>query len=258
VEKGHDPRDFVFLAYGGTLPLFASQIADRLGISTVVIPQNSSVFSALGVLASDFVVRADQTVAWDLSRSEELDRVNRTADELAEQVLTDMRAEGFADEDIQIQRSADFRFQGQVYELTMPLPVRPLTAEDGATLGESFAKLYEQTYGEGTAWKGVPEELLNYTVTAVGRQPRPPVQVLEPDPADLDQIRKGEREIYLPMSGSRESLPIYDDLRFSPGTVAEGPAIVDAVDTTIFVPPETSITRDEHMNYLVRREGAEK
>jgi N-methylhydantoinase A len=255
VEKGYDPRDFVFLAYGGTLPLFASQIADRLGISTVVIPQNSSVFSALGLLASDFVVRADQTVAWDLSRTEEIDRVNETADQLAEQVLAEMRAEGFADEDIQVLRSADFRFQGQVYELTLPLPDRALTPEDGAILGKRFAELYEQTYGEGTAWKGVPEELLNYTVTAIGRQPRPPTHAAEPEPASLDQIRKGEREIYLPMTGSRARLPIYDDLGFTTGTVAEGPAIVDAVDTTIFVPPETSITRDEHRNYVVTRGG---
>jgi N-methylhydantoinase A len=57
------------------------------------------------------------------------------------------------------------------------------------------------------------------------------------------------------MTGSRERLPIYDDLGFTPGTVAEGPAIVDAVDTTIFVPPATSITRDEHRNYVVTREG---
>jgi N-methylhydantoinase A len=255
VEKGYDPRDFVFLAYGGTLPLFASQIAARLGISTVVIPQNSSVFSALGLLASDFVVRADQTVAWDLSRTDEIDRVNQAADELAEQVLADMRAEGFADEDIQLLRGADFRFQGQIYELTMPLADRPLTSDDAATLGEQFAKLYEQTYGEGTAWKGVPEELLNYTVTAIGRQPRPPTHAAAEEPASLDQIRKGEREIYLPMTGSKEPLPIYDDLGFTPGTLAEGPAIVDAVDTTVFVPPQTRITRDEHMNYVVTREG---
>jgi N-methylhydantoinase A len=255
VEKGYDPREFVFLAYGGTLPLFASQIADRLGISTVVIPQNSSVFSALGLLASDFVVRRDQTVAWDLSRTEELNRVNQTAEDLVQQVLEEMRAEGFADEDIEIHRSADFRFQGQIYELTMPLPDRPLNPGDAARLGTQFAELYEQTYGEGTAWKGVPEELLNYTVTAIGRQPRPPVHAVKPDPASLDDIRKGEREVHLPMNGERERLPIYDDLRFTPGTVAEGPAIVDAVDTTIFVPPETSITRDEHMNYLITRKG---
>ena len=61
VEKGHDPRDFTFMAYGGTLPLFAVQIAERLGISEVVIPQNSSVFCALGLLSTDFVMRYDQT-----------------------------------------------------------------------------------------------------------------------------------------------------------------------------------------------------
>jgi N-methylhydantoinase A len=67
VEKGHDPRDFLFLAYGGTLPLFASAIADRLGIETIVVPQNSSVFCALGLLSADYVLRSDQAVGWSLS-----------------------------------------------------------------------------------------------------------------------------------------------------------------------------------------------
>jgi N-methylhydantoinase A len=57
------------------------------------------------------------------------------------------------------------------------------------------------------------------------------------------------------MTQSWAELPIYDDLRFTPGTVAPGPAIIDAVDTTVFVPPGTSITRDAYMNYVLTREG---
>jgi N-methylhydantoinase A len=255
VEKGYDPRDFAFLAYGGTLPLFASQIADRLGISTVVIPQNSSVFCALGVLASDFVVRQDQTVGWDLSRPAEVGRVNEVADRLVEQALADMRGEGFSNDEIELSRSGDFRFAGQIYELTMPLPDRALSEQDAAALGERFLELYEQTYGEGTAWKGVPAALINYTVTAVGRQARPPVHTAESQPVALEDIRKSTRQVYLPMTQSWAELPIYDDLRFTPGTVAPGPAIIDAVDTTVFVPPGTSITRDAYMNYVLTREG---
>ena len=77
VGKGHDPREFLFLAYGGTLPLFASQIAERLGITKIVIPQNSSVFCALGLLSADFVMRNDQGVGWDLSKPDGVGRGQR-------------------------------------------------------------------------------------------------------------------------------------------------------------------------------------
>lgn len=253
VEKGYDPRDFVFLAYGGTLPLFCMQIAERLGIETVVIPQNSSVFSALGLLASDFVLRYDQTVGWDLSRVDEVDQVNELADRLIEKGRADMRNEGFSDDDIEIVRSADFRFLGQSYELTLPLPDRPLTPEDAPELAKQFFELYERTYGEGTAWKGVPEVLLNYTVTVVGRQERPSFNGKPPERASAEDMLREKRSVYLPGTHERTEISVYDDHRFGSGTQVEGPAIVDAYDTTIYVPPEAHIERDEFMNYVLTR-----
>ena len=157
VGKGHDPRDFLFLAYGGTLPLFASQIAERLGISTIVIPQNSSVFCALGVLSSDFVVRSDQGVGWDLSQARRSRARQRgRASRWSPQALAEMQAEGFAEDQIEVQRSGRLPLPGQIYELTMPLPDRPLTAEDAPALAERVLQPVRATYGEGTAWKGVP------------------------------------------------------------------------------------------------------
>lgn len=253
VEKGYDPRDFVFLAYGGTLPLFCIQIAERLGIDTVVVPQNSSVFCALGLLAADFVLRHDQTVGWDLSRGDEVDQVNELADRLIETGQAEMRSEGFSDEDIEVVRSADFRFLGQSYELTMPLPDRPLTPEDAPELAKQFFQLYERTYGEGTAWKGVPEVLLNYTVTVIGKQERPSVNGAAGEPVSAEDMLRTTRSVYLPGPQRQEEVPVYDDHRFTPGSRVEGPAIVDAYDTTIYVPPEAHIERDQFMNYVLTR-----
>ena len=257
VEKGHDPREFVFLAYGGTLPLFAVQIAERLGIERVVIPANSSVFCSLGLLSADFVVRYDQTVGWDLSRGEEVGRVNEIGERLVATALADMRAEGFDDDGTTVQRSADFRYLGQSYELTMALPERPLTAEDAPTLAERFFQLYERTYGQGTAWKGVPESLLNYTVTVTGRQARPSFSDAPLAPTPPAEIERGRRLVYLPSLGERREIPVYDDLRFTPGSRIEGPAIVDATDTTIFVPPGADARRDEQLNYVLSIGGAQ-
>jgi N-methylhydantoinase A len=255
VGKGHDPRTFMFLAYGGTLPLFAMQIASRLGISRVVIPQNSSVFCALGLLEADVVIRHDRTVAWDLSRPEDIARVNAIGEELVEQARAEMRAEGFADDEIEIVRSADFRFLGQAFELTMRLPNRPLAPEDAPELAMQFFELYERTYGEGTAWKGVPEQLLNYAVTATGPQQRAPRAAVVLDPRPPDCMAVGSRFVFIPQSREHQELPIYADERFTAGSRVVGPAIIDATDTTIFVPPATEAARDEFMNYVLTSEA---
>lgn len=252
VEKGHDPRDFLFLAYGGTLPLFASQIAERLGIETIVIPQNSSVFCALGVLSSDFVLRSDQGVGWDLSREGGVESVNDVAHRLVKSGTESMIAEGFSEDEIEVQRSADFRFQGQEYELPMALPARDLADGDAPDLAESFLQLYERTYGEGTAWKGVPATMVNYSVTVTGRHPRPSMEAQSMN-GDGAATSQRTRSIYLPSEDKREDVPIYDDVEFRPGTKVEGPAIVDATDTTIYVPRGTTATRDEFMNYVLSR-----
>jgi N-methylhydantoinase A len=256
VAKGHDPRGFVFLAYGGTLPLFAVQIAEQLGVSSVVIPRNSSVFSAAGLLATDFVVRYDQTVSWDLSRLDDIGRVNAIADALVERARAELTAEGFAPEEIEISRSGDFRFLGQAYELAMRLPQRALRAQDAPELAEQFFGLYEKTYGEGTAWKGVPEMLVNYTVTATGRQARPELEAAALAPRGPEEIRSATRAVYLPSLRERREVPIYLDSRFSPGSSVEGPAIIDATDTTVYVPPNTTARRDEFLNYVLTSNGA--
>ncbi|MDO8212457.1 hydantoinase/oxoprolinase family protein [Conexibacter sp. CPCC 206217] len=253
VGKGHDPREFLFLAYGGTLPLFASQIAERLSINTIVIPANSSVFCALGLLSSDYVLRNDQGVNWDLSKPEGVARVNAIAQRMVAEAIEQMESEGFPRDQIDVQRSADVRFQGQAYELTLPMPARTLTEDDAQQIFDDFHATYERTYGEGTAWKGVPASLINYSVTVTGRQERPALGTAERNGGPAEDLVRETREVFLPAERRRERVPVIDDARFTVGARVEGPAIIDAVDTTIYVPPGTTAERDEYMNYVLTR-----
>ncbi len=252
VGKGHDPREFLFLAYGGTLPLFASQIAERLGIETIVIPQNSSVFCALGLLSADYVLRNDQGVGWDLSKPEGVVRVNEIADRMVEEAIQQMETEGFTRDQIDVQRTADIRFHGQAYELTVAMPARELKAEDAEEIFDNFLAMYERTYGEGTAWKGVPASLINYSVTVTGQQDRPDFGKASAEPASSDLTRE-MRRVFLPTERRWEEIPVIDDASMTVGSRVEGPAIIDAVDTTIYVPPGTTAERDEYMNYVLTR-----
>ncbi|QEC48124.1 hydantoinase/oxoprolinase family protein [Baekduia soli] len=253
VGKGHDPREFLFLAYGGTLPLFASQIAERLNIGTIVIPRNSSVFCALGLLSSDYVMRFDQGVGWDLSKPEGVDRVNAIAERMVAEAIAQMESEGFPREQIEVQRTADVRFHGQAYELTLPMPARTLNSDDAGQVFDDFLATYERTYGEGTAWKGVPASLINYSVTVIGRQDRPEMGVAVSGNGTHAVPVRETRQVFLPTERHLDEVPIIDDAAFEVGSKVEGPAIIDAVDTTVYLPPGTRAERDAYMNYVLTR-----
>jgi N-methylhydantoinase A len=250
VQQGHDPRDFVFLAYGGTLGVFAWETAARLGISKVVIPHNGSVFCARGLLWADHVVRRDQGVQWPLDSGEDVERVNGVIDKTLAAAREEMTAEGFSGDDLELARAAECRFQGQAYELTVALPDRPLAAEDGPVLAAQFRELYERTYGAGTAWEGVPTVMVNSSVTLTAPQPRPTMPLhdlaegAEPTP-------NAQRDVYLPGGEGRTSVPVYREADFVPGARLTGPAIIDATDTTLYVPAGVTAERDALMNLVL-------
>jgi N-methylhydantoinase A len=254
VRKGYDPSGFLFLAYGGSVGLFASQIATMVGASEVLIPRNSSVFCAQGLLSSDTVLRYDRTVSWllDDDAAAGIDAVNEIAEEMVADALRDLAGEGIDldSTDVTISRVGDFQFAGQVYELPLPLPEK-VTADDVPRLAAEFAQRYEDAYGAGTAWAGGIPQMVNLTVTvrAARERSEPPTFPLEP--IDAATAVKGERTLYLPERHEHATVEVYDDERITPGTKVEGPAVIDANDTTIFVPSGAVAVRDEYLNYRI-------
>lgn len=253
VRKGYDPSDFLFLAYGGTIGMFAWEIAAAIGITETVIPGSTSVFCAQGLLSSDTVLRYDRSVSWRLDDPDDIERVNTIADRMIEQALSDLADEGFdpSNDRVSIQRSGDFQFAGQVYELSLSLP-DSLTADGISELTKRFVAAYEESYGVGTAWRGVTPVLLNYTVVARVSRDRPRVRAADRAPATVDEMTKEQRRVFLPSLGEFGITRVVADERFGYGSEITGPAIIDAKDTTIFVPPGVTAIRDELLNYRLR------
>jgi N-methylhydantoinase A len=252
VGRGQDPRDFLFLAYGGTLPWFAMEIARVLDIDTVVVPADSSVFCARGLLSSDFLLRADTTVQAFLDNAEEIDRINALAGGMVAAAAGQMRDKGFADADIEVARSGEIQFAGQVHGLSVPLPAGPLGPTDVERLEADFLRRYEATYGVGTAWPGAPLQMLDYTVSVTGRLARPD-HPTRGEAATETATARGSREVYLPGAQARRSVTLYDEAEFTPGSRLQGPALIEAVDTTIFVPDGAGATRDAQGSIVMRR-----
>jgi N-methylhydantoinase A len=249
IEKGYDPREFTMVAYGGASPLFIGSIARSLGMKRIIIPANSSVFSAYGLLWSDNLRSNVQTVNWSVNNGS-LNDVNELYRSLIDQSTQQLKRTGFSTESIEIIKEGDFKFSGQAFELTIPVPHGDLTDSDRDKLIANFVETYERLYGKGTAWEGSEVIMLNCRVTGIGRTVKPEMKTYdlnEDKPVNYQKLRR----LYLPDIEEEREIPAYVDKDFHPGASVSGPAIIEAGDTTIYVPVDSVITKDKFLNYVL-------
>jgi N-methylhydantoinase A len=251
VERGEDPRRLTMIAYGGTLPLFAASICRRLEIERLVVPANSSVFSAFGVLAAEFVRRHTLSLELMLTDPGTAGRVEEARERMRTAALAEAAAGGIDPAACQLRWGADLRFRGQVFEISVELGSQPLQPDGAERLAASFPAHYERTYGPATAWQGSPVVLVNLTLTLTAGRPSPPLAVMTEGPRAAHGAEMSRRTVLLPGGERRPDVPVYDGRRFAAGMAVEGPAVVDEHDTTIFVVPQWTCQRDRHLNCIL-------
>lgn len=249
VERGNDPSEFTYVAYGGALPLFAADICREIGIRKAVIPSNSAVFSAQGLLAGDDVRNLIRSCFW--KPGQEVDHINKTLEEMEDQIKASLVASGFKDGEYEIQRTGDFKFEGQNFEISVPIPSGKITTEIIENIANNFAPLYEAEYGPGTAWVHSPVNMFTVRVTGIGHVEKYQQKNLTSSAVDAELAQKGIRKVYLPMERKWDAIPVYDDQKITPDTVINGPAIIERTQTTIFVPKDVKATMDPYRNYLL-------
>ena len=249
VERGYHPRDFTFFSYGGGLGLFAVEICRRLGCPSIIVPDNCSAFSAYGVLTADYVRQYNRTVNWTLDDPSGVDAVNAAMAEMQAQARADAESESIDIAALEIEPSGEFRFLGQVHQVSQPLPNRPFTAEDAGAFAEAFPAVYEANYGEGTAWKGSSVVLVNISIKAVFRREKPAGREQEPAANAAPPAPQAMRRIYQPFLREHAEVPVYAEAALPPGTTIAGPCIVDVGDTTLYVPSGASCSRDRYFNF---------
>ncbi|MCW2630504.1 hydantoinase/oxoprolinase family protein [Mycobacterium sp.] len=250
VERGHDPRTFSMVAYGGALGIFAADIAREVGIRQVIIPAAAAVFSATGLLNSDDVRTRSRSALWIGGDSS---AIAATLGELDDELVATLRAAGYADDAIDVAWEGEFKYAGQQWELPVPLPRdRGLSESDLADAQSRYGTLYEAEYGSGSAWIGSPVVLVAVRVTATGR-----VAALEPTPAEPVPASErrlpptGSRRIFLPLLGEETDVAVYDTQTARAGHQIDGPAILEHPLTTLQIPPGWNARIDEWGNFIL-------
>jgi N-methylhydantoinase A len=234
VERGKDPTALPLFAFGGAGPVHAAGVAAALGSPALVAPLGAGVMSALGFLtaplAFDFV-RTWRVMLEDV----DLHRVNELLAEMEGDGTTVLAQSGVGGTDISHERYADMRYLGQGHEVRVGLP--PGTLGDVAALVERFEREYERLYGR--RGPEVPVEAVNWRVVSSG--PRPGLELAAVTVDAASRPPRSSRAAYFPALGGFAETPVFDRYALEPGTLLDGPAIVEERESTLVVGPGYAI-----------------
>ena len=245
VQRGHDPRDFALVAYGGAGPLHANAVAEIMGSFPVLIPPAPGLLCAIGDLVADFRDEFAQTYIRVFGDAEP-GQVAEILESLGSRATEWLDGEGIEEEARTITYSADMRYHRQGYEI--PVALDPEEARNGlADLDERFNQLHEQLYG--FRMPGTQSEIVNLRAVGSGSVPKPELPVGSASGADASGAIVEEHEIIF--HGDRLSTKLYDRARLAPGNRFDGPAIVTEFDSTTVVLPDYVAEVDANFNILI-------
>ena len=246
VERGRDPRDLTLVAFGGGGPVHAVAVAKQLGITRIVAPVMAGVFCSAGMLAALPAHEFVRAVLRPLAQCTPAE-IQRIADDLAEQGQVLLATEGIAAHAAAFERRADLRFVGQSSELTIALPDGPMDAAMFETMRSGFLAAYRETFGYAA---DEPVELVNLRLVAKGTG----VERL-----DFASVRMAPGAV----AGATGSRPVHFERGQPPvetpvvarGAMTaeprQGPLIVESYDTTVVVPPGTTVHADPIGNLII-------
>jgi N-methylhydantoinase A len=231
MAKGHDPRDFALLAFGGAGPVHAWAVADELGIRRVVVPPFAGINSAVGLLQADFRVDVGRGYRAVLGDAEQAVGIPATLRALAEEATASLLEQGHRAPDIVVSYAADMRYAGQSYDVLVEFP---RGAGDLEALAEAFHAEHARAYGHAHPGDPVEITVLRVTATAPGvgfdfGDSRGPA-----DGTTRRRVRYGDAD-HDALVVRRSALPP-DGVR--------GPALLEESQTTIVVPPHAHAAAD--------------
>jgi N-methylhydantoinase A/acetone carboxylase, beta subunit len=243
LNRGHDPRDFTLIAFGGGGAMHAVALAAELGVKKVVVPAAASVFSAWGMMMSD--LRRDYFVTRlaDL-RPGAAAGIEAVFAETEARARDQFRREGIEPEKVKFLRYGKFRYQNQEHTTEVLLDGGAITDERLADIEKAFHETYEREY---TYRLDAPVEMVGIHVVAAAEVGKLVMTRREPTGTPAEIALKGRRKVDYALEGIHEA-GIYDGTKLEPGMTFAGPAIVEDPGTTIVIHPGNRVEVDGYGN----------
>lgn len=233
LNRGHDPREFTLVAFGGGGAMHAVALGQELGVKKVVIPRGASVFSAWGMTMSDLRRDMFANRFFEASRDGATSAAQALLEELAQSARQQYAQEDIDPSHVRVALHCKLRYQNQEHAVEVQLLPGERVDTDWTAIAERFHALYEQQY---TYRLDAPLEIVGFHVVAVAEIGKLDLEELPVSGATLDAAIKGKRLVDYALEGIHEAT-IYDSVRLEPGMAFDGPAIVEDPGTTIVVHP---------------------
>ncbi|AYF33664.1 hydantoinase [Vreelandella alkaliphila] len=243
IRRGLDPRDFALIAFGGAGALHGAEVARELGIPAVIIPPNPGVTSAMGCLLVD--IQHDLSMMYTASAdSADTNDLEHQFCGLEKEAADRLRHENVADEDVVLQRGISMRYQGQWRSLQVPMNNSAHSLK-GAM--ETFHQEHERQFSFRQDTQ--PVEIYQLHLRAIGKTPKPSFTPFEKIVGATVEPH-AQRNVFF--DGQWHATPIYQRETLPPGFELAGPAIIDQLDSTTVVPPNTTALIDEWKNIRIQ------
>ena len=237
LERGHDPRDFALVCFGGAGGMHAADLARSLSIPRVIVPPDAGILSALGMLMADFVRDYSRTLLIRLNESAP-DSLANAFRELEEHARADCASEGVDPATLRLERSLDMRYVGQGYELSVKM--------NGDARTE-FNRMHEQRYGYADSAREL--EVVNVRLRASAASVKPRAGRSELSSTDASAATLGENRMLF--GGKEHVAALFDRALLKPGNCFVGPALVVEYSATTVVPPDFRAVVDAAGNLIM-------
>src|SRR5262245_6128834 len=248
VQRGHDPREYTLVAFGGAGPLHAARLARELEIPRILVPRNPGILCALGLLLTDLRTDHAQTRLMTITEAM-LHRMVETFSELERRAALWFDREGIAPSARTVRRTVDMRYAGQNYELPVPFPDEATGPALLKALTDGFERAHAQMYGYTASEE--PIQAVTFRLEAIGAVPHADIRAHPSVPAGAEPTPAGSREVWLAETRGFVACPVFDRDRLGHGHRIVGPAVIEQMDATTLLLPDQRATVDPYLNLII-------
>ncbi len=250
VERGYDPRDFVLVAAGGATGAHITAIASDMGINTVIVSKLSSGLCAYGQIISDVKYNYMATLPIRLNENCDYGKINQLFKDIESKGKKHLKNDGFDERKIDVHRSLEMRYLGQIHECTVNIDIFDIDSETIEIIKEAFHKRHEELYTYSELESSI--ELVNIESTVYGRIDRPSPTEIENNTLLKDAL-KSNRNLIFSNSGELIKTPVYDGNLLSDGHQIHGPAVVEEDTTTLVIEQGWILELHKSGTYIINR-----
>lgn len=249
IERGHDPREYALVAFGGAGPVHAGRIGEELGIKKVIIPPNPGVFSAMGLVCTDLKRDYVRSLYTLMAKEGVDDKMRQVRDEITVEARDMLARSGIREESWEFRYSMDMRYGHQAYELTVPVENSEIEAGALDDIAERFHAQHFTTYDYNAPEE--PIQLVNLRVSAIGKFGADFIASRNVSSNGRGIRPRSQREVYFKESG-QTSCPVYDRGELYPGVKIPGPAVIQESSSTVIVYPNQQAEATEFGTIEIR------